>query len=613
MGFSVVRCNAVDQSSLRWWCRAALGHAVLVTGLVGVVPGLLADSPIDREQPLRRIGDGFGLPDGPAWDGRGFLVVSDVKNQTVHRYFPKKQSWHQLGDITGRYSGFFHALGNLYAADNSGGTVCCFRGGLPGNPTAVEVLPLPEKASEKPPRPNDLVVDHRGGVYVTVTNHNTVVFIGADGKSRVATSAVPSPNGVTLSPDQQTLYVANYRGKVIERLPVKKPGDLGAPERFAVMDDGDALGADGMTIDRAGNVYCAGATAVWIWDSRGSLLDKLECPSRPINATFGGSDDQSLFVTCFDGVYEQRMRVAGRASSPPLKPAASSAGPQLDPGIPAGITAHLDVPYASYGPRKVLMDVFHPTACDRGPRPAVVVVHGGGWCKGDKTKFRALAVDLARRGYVAAAIEYRLAAEAAFPAAIHDCLAAVRFLRLQASVYSIDPDRIAAVGGSAGGHLVGLMASGGTNPLLAGDGGNPSASSEIQVAVVMAGPLQIASGQVAERSLTAKDSNALVWFRGTVEEKPEAYTLADAFEQITEKTPPIHFITGDEDNPERNQSARERLQELGVMTSLTVIPNGKHGCWNRLPWFTTITDRIAEILAQQFGQAGMLEPAGNEE
>jgi acetyl esterase/lipase len=101
--------------------------------------------------------------------------------------------------------------------------------------------------------------------------------------------------------------------------------------------------------------------------------------------------------------------------------------------------------------------------------------------------------------------------------------------------------------------------------------------------------------------------------KGATPRPHQKFRLADAFEQITEKTPPIHFITGDEDNPERNQSARERLQELGVMTSLTVIPNGKHGCWNRLPWFTTITDRIAEILAQQFGQAGMLEPAGNEE
>lgn len=603
--------NAVVQG-LQRRRRAALRQTLLAIGLACVASGLRAESPVDPGQPLQRVGEGFGLPDGPAWDSRGFLVVSDVKNQTVHRYFPKKQSWQQLGNVAGRYSGFFHALGNLYAADNGGGVVRCFRGGLSGNAPVVEVLSLPKNAGEKPPRPNDLVADHRGGVYVTVTNHNTVVFVGPDGESRIATTAVATPNGVTLSPDQQTLYVANYRGKVIEQLPVLKPGYLGPPRPFAIMDDGDALGADGMTVDRAGNVYCAGATAVWIWDAQGSLLDKIECPSRPINATFGGSDDRSLFVTCFDGVYEQRMRVPGRASSPPLKPAASSTSSQLDPGIPAGVTAHLDVPYASYGPRKVLMDVFHPTACDEGPRPAVVVVHGGGWCKGDKTKFRALAVDLARRGYVTAAIEYRLAAEAAFPAAIHDCMAAVRFLRSQADAYCIDPSRIAAVGGSAGGHLVGLMASGGANPLLAGDGGNPSVSSEIQLAVVMAGPLQIASGQVAERSLTAKDSNALVWFRGTVEEKPEAYALADAFEQITEKTPPIHFITGDQDNPERNQPARERLQQVGVTTSLTVIPNGKHGCWNRLPWFTTITDRIAEILSQQFDEAGMLKPVGNE-
>ena len=61
--------------------------------------------------------------------------------------------------------------------------------------------------------------------------------------------------------------------------------------------------------------------------------------------------------------------------------------------------------------------------------PALIVVHGGGWHNGDKTKFQALSIGLARQGYVVAAIEYRLADEAAFPAAIHDCFAAVRFLR----------------------------------------------------------------------------------------------------------------------------------------------------------------------------------------
>ena len=111
-----------------------------------------------------------------------------------------------------------------------------------------------------------------------------------------------------------------------------------------------------------------------------------------------------------------------------------------------------------------------------------VVVHGGGWLKGDKTKFRALAQTLAARGYVTAAIEYRLGHEAAFPAGIHDCNAAVRFLRANAQRYHLDPDRIGAVGGSAGGHLVGLMASGWEVPELQGGGGQSDQSSRLQAA-----------------------------------------------------------------------------------------------------------------------------------
>ena len=86
---------------------------------------------------------------------------------------------------------------------------------------------------------------------------------------------------------------------------------LGNQQRFAVMDDGDAPGADGMAIDSAGNVYCAGATAVWIWNSAGQLLEIVECPTRPINATFGGTDRKTLFVACFDGVYALPMKTAG--------------------------------------------------------------------------------------------------------------------------------------------------------------------------------------------------------------------------------------------------------------------------------------------------------------
>src|SRR4029079_11478573 len=109
------------------------------------------------------------------------------------------------------------------------------------------------------------------------------------------------------------------------------------------------------------------------------------------------------------------------------------------------------------GDRKLLADLFVPN--DKpGPLPALVIVHGGGWLNGDKVKFRALTQTLASRGYVTMAIEYRLCGEARFPAAIHDCNAATRFLRSEAATYKVDPARIGAVGGSAGAHLVGLMA-----------------------------------------------------------------------------------------------------------------------------------------------------------
>ena len=94
-----------------------------------------------------------------------------------------------------------------------------------------------------------------------------------------------------------------------------------------------------------------------------------------------------------------------------------------------------------------------------------------------------LAQSLALRGYVTAAIEYRLADEAKFPAAVQDCHAAVRWLRANAKEHDIDPDQIGAVGGSAGGHLVGLVAAAPDVKELQGEGGNASHSSQLQAAV----------------------------------------------------------------------------------------------------------------------------------
>lgn len=554
-----------------------------------------ADSPVDRQSKLRLVSSDFGLADGPSWTGWS-LLVPDVKGQVVKRFVPAKNDWQVVLKGEDRISATFFSHGQLWLANNSAARVDVRAAtSLRAKPRRVVTI----DASDKPQkRPNDLVVDQHGGVYFTLTKQNQVVYVNAEGQSSVVTSDVITPNGITLSPDQRFLYVAAYRPKKIIRLAITSPGVAGQSSQFAVMDDGEALGADGMTIDRAGNVYCAGATDVWIWSPSGELLDRIACPTRPINCTFGGRQMRTLYITGFGGLYEQQMTVCGVSPEPVADIELMPQGSTPSTVLPEEVTGRRNVVYARYGERRLLLDLFQPRSA-AAPRPALVVVHGGGWLNGDKTKFRAMAIELARRGYVTAAIEYRLGGEARFPAAMHDCQAAVRYLRANAESYGIDPDRIGAVGGSAGGHLVGLMAAAADEPRLQGDGGNAGVSSRLQLAVVMAGPMQMASGSVAERSRTGMTSNATNWLGTTIDADRSLYELADALEHIDAATCPIYFLVGAKDQPQRNAPTRERLADLGISTGVKVFADGEHGCWNRLPWFTRFIDEIDRLAQDQ--------------
>jgi acetyl esterase/lipase len=260
--------------------------------------------------------------------------------------------------------------------------------------------------------------------------------------------------------------------------------------------------------------------------------------------------------------------------------------------VPPNVTAQLDVTYAKYGDRAMSLDLFTPKNVT-GPLPTIVVVHGGGWLNGDKEKFRALALAFAERGYVTAAVGYRLAGEARFPAAVYDCNAAVRFLRANAKEFHVDPQRIGAVGGSAGGHLVGLMGTGADVAELQGDGGNAGVSSAVQSVVVMAGPMEVETGSVAEKSrLDPENSNANQWIGKSIDEAPEAYRLASPIAHVSERTPPTLFMAGELDNPSRNTAFREKLRDLGIPTGLVVVAGAKHGCWNRDPYLAPMVEAM---------------------
>ncbi|NEM91932.1 alpha/beta hydrolase [Galbitalea soli] len=175
------------------------------------------------------------------------------------------------------------------------------------------------------------------------------------------------------------------------------------------------------------------------------------------------------------------LGLAGCSSASPVSNAqASGAHPAATAPDPyAGVTVHADLPYAMADGAPLLLDLCVPRAATSSttgphaavaPRPAIVEVHGGSWALGDKSGWRSLCEFMASRGFVTASIDYRLAPQHPFPAALDDLRSAVEWLRdpAQVSRFAIDPTRIGAFGGSAGGNLVSLLGTSGSGRLDAG-------------------------------------------------------------------------------------------------------------------------------------------------
>ncbi len=152
-----------------------------------------------------------------------------------------------------------------------------------------------------------------------------------------------------------------------------------------------------------------------------------------------------------------------------------------------------DVVFGSGGGRDLRCDVYTPPDDEAG-RPAVLLVHGGGWRSGEKTQLRGYGILLGRAGYVCVATEYRLVDESPWPAQIHDVKAAIRWMRANAGELGIDPTRIALEGNSAGAHLV-LFAAGtpGAAP-YEGEGGNPGVDTSVGAVIAVYPPTVFSFG-----------------------------------------------------------------------------------------------------------------------
>jgi acetyl esterase/lipase len=234
-----------------------------------------------------------------------------------------------------------------------------------------------------------------------------------------------------------------------------------------------------------------------------------------------------------------------------------------------------DVVYSRAGGEDLKLDVCAPKNL-RGPFPAVVLIHGGGWDHGCKGDFQATAVALAERGYVALTIDYRLAPRHKFPAQLDDCRTAVRWLRAHAERYQVDPDRVGAFGISAGGHLALLLGLTETKNVNEKSGEYAEQSCKVQAVVNVMGPTDL-----ARPGWPAYTEELLVSLVGGERDKiPAAYASASPLTYVRPGLPPVLTIHGTADRLVPYEQAKllhAALLEAGVTSRLETMEGKGHG------------------------------------
>lgn len=232
-----------------------------------------------------------------------------------------------------------------------------------------------------------------------------------------------------------------------------------------------------------------------------------------------------------------------------------------DQPAPANVAVEKDLVYGKVGDRDLMLDVYYPKVAPAKPVPMLVFIHGGGWSGGKRGDYQIYCNRFAEWGYVVATISYRFHQEAKFPACVQDTNAALRWMRAHGARFGGDPERMAVLGGSAGGYLAMMAAYASDVPELQGDAGNPGVSSRVQAIVNLYGP----------SDLTTPEAQVAPQVTGLIgksfAEVPETYKLASPLSHLDKDDPPTLIVHGTLDQVVtvlQSDALAERLKDLGT-------------------------------------------------
>ncbi|GFE86767.1 SMP-30/gluconolactonase/LRE family protein [Steroidobacter agaridevorans] len=273
--------------------------------------------------PIVLIKEGFKGTEGPIALPDGSVAFTEGQINQITRIAPDNSISPYLENSGGANGLAFNAAGELIAVQTT-------KPGIAVLAPAAKQRVLVDQYEGKPlNRPNDLVVDQRGGVYFTDPGarpepgqpapQTAVYYLPPKGALKRLATDVGRPNGIQLSPDEKTLYVANTFGDHILAYDIQNDGSVGRRRNFAKLDGvtqtetGVTSGADGLAVDAKGRLYVASAAGVQVFDSKGAALGTIPLPKAPQNLAFAGEGKKTLYIVGRGAAYKIAVLTPGFA------------------------------------------------------------------------------------------------------------------------------------------------------------------------------------------------------------------------------------------------------------------------------------------------------------
>jgi gluconolactonase len=286
------------------------------------IPGVVAAG-----TKVQVIKEGFQGTEGPIGLPDGSLIFTETNANRITKIDKDNATSTFLDNTNGSNGLAFDSKGRLISVQTTPGAT---KIGVvyPKNAEAV----LADSYEGKPfGRPNDLVVDKKGGVYFTEPGPNTtpgaapatpplppaVYYVAPGGRAVKIADGIERPNGIMLSRDEKTLYVNNTSGEYLLAFDIQPDGTVKNRRNFAKYDgvtrnaNGVTSGADGLAIDSQGRLYAATSTGVQVFNPQGQLLGTIPLSRAPQNLAFAGPDKKTLYVVGRGAAYKIQMLAQG--------------------------------------------------------------------------------------------------------------------------------------------------------------------------------------------------------------------------------------------------------------------------------------------------------------